>query len=203
MNNIPEGFWQDASGRLVPENLVSDIDKQRDELVKEIIDQAMVVNKLLSTFKQKAFDDIGAFIDLSAEKYEIKLGGRKGNVTLTSFDGKYKVVIQNSEHITFDERLQIAKELIDECIHKWTENTGDEIRALVEHAFQTDKEGKINTSRILSLLKLEIKDEGWQHAMEAIKDSIQVSGSKRYIRMYKRADDSEDYEPVTLDLAAV
>jgi len=58
-------------------------------------------------------DDVGAFIQLSAEKYEVKVGGNKGNVSLLSFDGRYKIVRQVAENITFDERLQAAKALID------------------------------------------------------------------------------------------
>lgn len=202
-NPIPEGYMKDTSGRLVPTNLVSDIDKQRDELVQEIIVHAQEVNKAIANFKNKTFGDIEAFIDLSAEKYGVKMGGHKGNVTLMSFDGRFKVQRAISENLVFDERLQVAKELIDECIHKWTQGTNDNIRALVEHAFQTDKEGKINTGRIFSLLKLEIKDAGWQNAMEAIKDSIQVAGSKSYIRIYERIGASENYKAIPLDIAAV
>lgn len=202
-NPIPEGYMKDTSGRLVPTNLVSDIDKQRDELVQEIVERAYAVNTALESFKDQTTGDIEAFVALSAEKYNAKMGGQKGNLTLMSFDGRFKVQRSVSEKIVFDERLQIAKELIDECIHKWAENSGDEIRALIEHAFQTDKQGKINVQRILGLMKLEIKDEGWQAAMEAIKDSIQVAGSKSYIRVYERIDNSDNYRPVALDLASV
>lgn len=198
-----DDYMKDASGRLVPIRLVSDIDKQRDELVQEIVGHAQEVNKAIGNFKNKTFGDIEAFIDLSAEKYGVKMGGQKGNVTLMSYDGRYKVQRAISENLVFDERLQVAKELIDECIHKWTQGTNDNIRALVEHAFQTDKEGKINTARIFSLLKLEIKDAGWQNAMEAIKDSIQVAGSKSYIRIYERIGLSENYQAIPLDIAAV
>jgi len=199
----PENYMKDSSGRYVPISLVSDIDKQRDDIVQEIVCHAQEVNKAIAKFKSQTFGDIEAFIDLSAEKYDVKMGGQKGNVTLMSYDGRFKVQRAVSENIVFDERLQVAKELIDECIHKWTQGTNDNIRALVEHAFQTDKEGKINTARIFSLLKLEIKDKGWQNAMEAIKDSIQVSGSKTYIRIYERIGASENYKAIPLDIAAV
>ena len=49
-----------------------------------------------------------------------------------------------------------------------------------------DKTGKINTKRVLSLRRLDIKDERWLRAMDAIGDSIQVAGSKSYIRIYKQ-----------------
>ncbi len=40
---------------------------------------------------------------------------REGEVSLTSFDGEYRVLIAADERISFDERLQIAKSLIDDC----------------------------------------------------------------------------------------
>ena len=66
--------------------------------------------------KRAMFNDIRAFCDLSAEKYGISFGGSKGNLQLTSYDGKYRVLVAVNESISFDERLQVAKALIDECI---------------------------------------------------------------------------------------
>ncbi|WP_178860777.1 DUF3164 family protein [Thiomicrorhabdus cannonii] len=200
---IPENYMKDASGRLVPTELVSDIDKQRNDLVLEIVGHAQAVSDAIAKFKAQTAGDIQAFIELSGEKYGAKLGGQKGNVTLMSFDGRFKVLRATSEKLVFDERLQVAKELIDQCIHKWAEGSNAEIRALIEHAFQTDKQGKINTARIFSLMKLDIKDPDWVKAMEAIKDSIQVAGSKSYIRVYERVGNSERYEPIELNIAAV
>ena len=199
---IPDGYMQDASGRLIPMSLIAPIDMQRHELVLEIVGHAQEVSSAIEKLKTQTMGDIEAFIDLSFEKYNVQQGGKKGNVTLTSHDGKYKVQRSISEKLVFDERLQAAKELIDVCIHRWAADSNDNIKALVEHAFQTDKQGKINTARIFSLMKLEIKDEDWIKAMEAIKDSIQVAGSKSYIRIYERVDQSEDYRPIPLDIAA-
>lgn len=200
---IPEGYMKDSSGRLVPTDLVSDIDKQRDELVQEIVANAQETNRILSLFKNQTMGDLEAFIDLSAEKYGISMGGQKGNVTLMSFDGRLKIQRAISETLTFDERLQVAKELVDKCIHKWTETAGSEVKALVEQAFQTDKAGNISTTQIFRLIKLDIKDEDWINAMSAIKDSIQVAGSKSYIRIYEREGNSENYKPISLDIAAI
>ncbi len=200
---IPKGYKQDASGRLVPISMIKDIDIQRDELVQEIVGHAQSVNEHLVAFKRHSFGDIQAFKELSSEKYGKNLGGKKGNITLHSFDGKYKVQVSNAENISFDERLQVAKQLVDQCIHRWTEGSNDNIKALVEHAFQTDKEGNISIGRILGLMKLNINDADWKQAMEAIKDSMQVIGTKTYIRIYQRDGDTENYTAIALDIAGV
>ena len=202
-NTIPAGYWRDGEGRLIPENMVKPIDKARDDLVRELVGKAKVASAILADFKTKAFGDIGAFVEMSGEQYGVKLGGVKGNVTLLSFDGRFKIVRQIQEHLVFDERLQAAKQLIDECIQTWTEGSRDEIKALINDAFQVNKEGKINTARVLGLKRLNINDEKWLRAMQAIADSVQVAGSKPYIRIYERVGDTDQYQPISLDVAAV
>ena len=201
MSTAPEGYMTNSAGHLVPVETVSPIDKHRDEFVREIVAKARELNEAIARFKTGTMADIGAFIELSGEKYGAKVGGKKGNVSLTTFDGQYKVQRAIAEHIVFDERIQVAKELIDECIHRWASGSGAEIRSLVEYAFQVDKQGNINTSRIFGLMRLDIKDAQWQSAMTALKDSIQIAGSKSYLRIYERV--GEDYRPIPLDIAAV
>jgi hypothetical protein len=202
-NTIPAGYWRDGEGRLIPENMVKPIDKARDDLVRELVGKAKAASAILADFKTKAFGDIGAFVEMSGEQYGVKLGGVKGNVTLLSFDGRFKIVRQIQEHLVFDERLQAAKQLIDECIQTWTEGSRDEIKALINDAFQVNKEGKINTARVLGLKRLNISDEKWLRAMQAIADSVQVAGSKPYIRIYERIGDTDQYQPISLDVAGV
>lgn len=198
---VPEGYMRNAQGHLVPVDMINDIDRARDELVQEIIGDAERLRAQMADFKRRVMGDLSAFVDLSAEKYGVKMGGKKGNTTFSSFDGRYKIRIDINECITFDERLQIAKKLVDECIHKWAEGSGAEIRALVEHAFQTDKEGKISVGRVLGLTRLKIVDPQWIEAMRAVHDSMQVSGSTTYMRIYRRIGDGERYEQVSMDFS--
>lgn len=200
---IPAGYRADASGRLIPESMIKPIDLTRDALVQEIARQAKIVSDGLREFKNRVFTDINAFVELSAEEYGVKLGGKKGNLTLYSFDGAFKIQVAIAERMVFDERLQSAKHLIDECITEWSEGSRDEIKVLVQDAFQTDQEGKINTGRVLGLRRLDIKDEKWATAMKAIGESLQVVGSKEYVRFYERIAGSDEYRPISLDVAAV
>lgn len=200
---IPAGYWQDAKGCLVPDSLVKPIDKERDKLVRELIDKSRAVNAQLASFKLGAFGDIAAFVDLSTEQYGTSLGGKKGNLTLYSFDGRYKVVRAIQDRIAFDERLQAARALIDECLEDWTEGARPELQAIVNQAFDTDKEGQVNVGRVLSLRRMDIKDERWLRAMTAIGEAVQVVGSRSYIRVYERIGDSDQYQPIPLDISGV
>ncbi|KAF1366273.1 DUF3164 family protein [Yokenella regensburgei] len=198
---VPEGYWVDAKGVLTPEHLIKDIDKARDQLVGEIIGRALALNKALAEFKVAGFGDIAAFVDLSANQYGVNVGGKKGNVTLHTFDGRYKIQRAMQDRLAFDERLQAAKSLIDACLADWTEGARPEIHAIINRAFQTEKEGEVNTNAVLALRRLDIDDERWVKAMEAIGEAVQVIGSRSYIRAYERVGDSDQYRSIALDIA--
>lgn len=199
----PLDFMEDAMGRLVPISLVKPIDLARDSLVHEIVTAAKLHSATLAGFKNRVFDDIQAFIEMSAEQYGVKRGGKKGNVTLVSYDGKYKIIRAMADSLVFDERLQAAKELINECIREWGQGSRPEIMALVDDAFDVDKAGNINTGRVLGLQRLDIKDGKWRQAMEAIHASIRIASSKAYFRVYERVGNTNEYKAIPLDVATV
>lgn len=196
-------FRRNAKGHLVPVEQIKDIDRLRDDLVMEVIAKVKALQEEMRRLKAEISSEVEAFLELSAKEYDTAYGGKKGNVTLASFDGQYQVKRAVADHLAFDERLQVAKELIDQCIHEWTAGSRSEVQALVEHAFQTDKEGKISTARVLGLRSLNIKDEKWQQAMQAIMDSIQVTGSKSYLRFYERQGQDGPHRQIPLDVAAL
>lgn len=200
-NVIPAGYRQKYDGSLIPESMIRPIDRLRDELVQELVHKARDVRQVLLDFKAETFSDIGAFVAMSADEYGVDLGGNKGNVTLQSFDGRYKIQRAIAESIGFDERLQVAKALIDECIHKWTADSQDELKVLINDAFRVDKEGNINTGRVLGLRRLQITDTTWMRAMTAIGESIQSNGSKSYVRIYERQGNEGKWQAISLDLA--
>lgn len=200
---IPEGYRRDAQNRLVHQDQIKEIDRLRDELVLELVDKARAASAALAAFKLSAFAQIDSFVELSKAEYGAKLGGKKGNVGLLSFDGRYKIQKAVQEGIAFDERLQAARALIDECLQDWTAGARPELLTIVNDAFSADTKGEIRTARVLALRRLEISDERWMRAMQAISDACQVVGSKSYIRVYERVGDTDQYKPISLDIAGV
>lgn len=199
---IPDGFVMNAKGHLVPVGTVKEIDKLRDETVKIIINHAKALQATMAMTKEVMADEFDNFVELSAKEYDTVLGGKKGNISITSFDGKYKIIKAISDTITFDERLQVAKSLIDECLTEWTADSNDNVKAIIDNAFAVDKEGKINIRRVLGLRNLNITDDKWQRAMTAISDATQVVSSKPYMRVYERDDDGK-YQQISLDFAGL
>lgn len=199
---IPDGYMADAKGRLVPEHLVKEADKLQDQMVRKMMGYADDLSAQIARFRGHCHDDIGAFLALLAEKYGAGRGGEKGNMTFTSYNGLLKVQVAVSDTTTFGPELQIAKTLIDECITEWSEGVNANIRALVEHAFRVDKAGQVSRDALYALRRLDINDDRWKQAMQAITDAEIIEGSKTYIRFYRRLRPEDRFKQVTIDLAA-
>jgi pectate lyase len=197
---IPEGYRKNANGDLVLLTNIKEIDLIRDELVVGIAERAKEKSGELAEFRTQVMDEIQGFVAQSADRFKAKMGGAKGNLSLFSFDGRFKVQVANQDFITFDERLQVAKALIDKCIKKWSEGADAKLMALVNDAFQVDKAGNVSIRRVLGLRQMAIEDRDWKKAMEAISESVKVTDSKSYLRVYERSEGGE-YRPVSLDVA--
>ena len=200
-DQTPKGYWKNASGALIPTSKIKPVDVDRHHAVVGLCTQAKAIGAQLLGFKLDAMRAVEEFVSRSLADYDVAHGGKKGNITLISFDGRFKVVRQMAETIVFDERLQAAKALIDECIQGWSRGSNANIKVLVNDAFQVDSAGKISTGRVLGLRRLDIHDETWGRAMQAIGDSMAVASTKPYIRFYERDANSGEYWPISLDVA--
>lgn len=194
-------FMFDAKGSLVPLELIKPQHKLEDETVRKVMGYAVTLSDQIARFRGHTMTDLGEFDALVEQEYNVKIGGKKGNRTYQTVDGLMKVQVQVSEQIDFGSELQVAKSLTDECLNEWSAGSRPEIQAIVTRAFNTDKEGKINRSEIFMLLRLAIEDERWQRAMDAIRDAMRVTGSKEYVRFYKRAKITDAWHAITIDLA--
>ncbi len=199
---LPEGYMVDRKSRLVPISQVSDFDLEMDAFVRAQVAEAIEESARIKAFKSKSFDECYAWLDLVAEKYGKTRGGAKGNVTFPSYDGSEQICIAVQDSLTFGPELQIAKELIDECISEWSVGANENLRAIILDAFAVDKEGQLSTSRILSLRRIKIDDPRWHQAMEAISESLQVAVSKTYIN-FRRKNSEGKLVNIPINIAAV
>ncbi len=194
-------YMADAKGGLVPLDMIKAADKLEDETVRKIMGFAHALSEQVDRFRVHTMVDLDAFDELLMQEFGAKKGGKKGNRTYKTFDGLMKVQVQVADFVDFGPQLQVAKTLFDECLTEWSEDARPEIRAIITRAFNTDKEGQVNRSDILLLLRLDITDERWQRAMDAIRDAMRITGSREYVRFYQRAKITDSWQAVTIDLA--
>lgn len=190
-----------ADGGLIPVSAVKPQHLLEDELVRQEIGHAWALSEQLTRFLGHFVVNLTAYEQLVAERYGARVGGKKGNKTLMTYDGLFKITVQVADNVVFGPELQIAKTLVDECLTDWSAGAGDELKAVIQRAFNTDKEGQINRNALYSLLRLEIEDPRWQSAMQAIRDAMRVVGSKSYVRFYHRPTADAAWQAITIDLA--
>ncbi|WP_372859521.1 DUF3164 family protein [Sphingobium lactosutens] len=195
-------YWTNGDGGLIPDDVVKTIDKLQDELVRKIVGHALPLSSQIARFREHSFDDVDALVALLEQEYQSQRGGAKGNLVFTSYDGTLQIKVAVADNILFGPELQVAKGLVDECLREWSADSRTEIRAIITRAFDVDSQGRLNRSALFSLLRYDIADQRWQNAMKAIRDSIRVVGSKRYIRMYQRDDAQAGWQAITLDVAS-
>lgn len=183
--------------------MIQPVDLLQDQTVKSIIGYAEALSAQIARFKGHTFDDINTFLVLLAEQYGAKRGGKKGNLTLTSYDRCCRVELKVADRIVFGPQLQIARDLVDECIASWADGARSEFRALVDGAFNVDKEGTVDRAALLKLRRLNIDNPVWKRAMEALGDSIRTEGTTTYMRFARRANVNAPWVGISIDLAAV
>lgn len=199
---VPAGYLRNAVGHLVHETSVREQDKLRDQVATDLAKAAIELNDQLAAFKKKALGDIADLVSIAADRYGVTLGGEKGNVSVVSFDGEYKVIRSYAKCISFTEEMLAAKAQVLECVKAWTSGANAHLVEVVHRMLSPGRNGQIRTADVLEMLRWEIDDASWKRAMQAVRDSILVTGSAVYVRVYKRIS-GDKYQPVPLDLAAV
>lgn len=199
-----EGYQADAKGRLVPESLIPEHTRLEDDAVRTICAYALDLHRQIHRFRGHSYDDLATLDDLVAERYGRKRrGGAKGNRTYMTLDGRMRITVQVQDRIAFGPELQVARELVDECITDWAEGTRAEVQALIAHAFEPDREGQVSRDAVFALRRLDIDDPRWRQAQQAITDSIRVAGSASYLRVHIRAAPDSPWRPVPIDMTGV
>lgn len=93
-------FLTDAKGRLVPKAQIKPEHLMEDDFVKNVLQKVSKHQDEMIALKTGIIDDLFAFIDLVNEKFGYRRGGKKGNVSLTSYDGCKKSFIRSATRST-------------------------------------------------------------------------------------------------------
>ena len=216
--DIPE-FLINRQGYQTPVSEIEESVVIKDQIVKEKFAQMLNLREILKAFKAETFADLQAFMQLSAEKYEVEYGGVKGNVNLTTYDGKTKIQVSKQDNISYDENIHSAKTLVDEWFTEGYAEIESELiekgdadqsalktlrqqKLLIDSFFQVGKQGKISHSNMIKLRGLAIDHPKWKRAMQAITDSQQIDATTTHLRFYQRDEKGAEIH-FSLDFASL
>ncbi len=198
-----DGEWMNRNGRFVNPKTINRVAKKRDAVVSKVMQKTMKLQSDMEKHK--------AWVRAEAEKYLAyvkKHAGvedvvTKGNLTLSDYANLHAIEISVNDIIVFDERLNVAKGIIDKCLLKWTKKSNINLKAIVDQAFAVDKKTGVNKMMILKLLEIEIQDSDWKKAMNMIRESMSVSGTRQYLGFRKRANSEAKFTAINLNLSCM
>ena len=194
--------YTDKDGREIPSGYIHKVDKEKHAAALRIHKKAVDLNSRLVAFKAEVFEVADALYQRMLDEKKIELrDNSRGGYSISTIDKAIKVEITVAETIAFDERIDVAQKLINEYLEDKTKGADQDLAILVNEAFRTTR-GRLDTRRIINLMKLKITNEKWAKAVDLIKESMSTSDSKRYIRVWER-DQNGGYKPVKLDFAAI
>lgn len=203
--NTRREYMINGRGERVHVDLIKGDELMRDTLVNALLADAEVFRGMLAEFRAKSEQRVEEYMNTLMEKYRINAMARskKGNITLENYASTAKIQIAIQDKLAFDEKIQLAKMKFDEYFEQVTAQSSEEIKLLINKAFDVDKEGNVDVKKILELRSYDIRHPKWVEGVALIEEAKKVVHSKRFIRFYRRNDPADKWEHVSLDLAAV
>ncbi|HMQ79188.1 MAG TPA: DUF3164 family protein [Ignavibacteria bacterium] len=198
-----QGNWINRNGRPIPEANVDPIAKRRDDAVSRMVTKALKLEAEMRKVKEEILAEVMAYIGHLQQANSIKKQATKGNYTLSDYANLQQVQVSMNNIIEFDERLNLAKTLIDKCLIKWTKRGNQNVRAIINDAFDVDKKGNVNKMRIFGLMALQINDKDWKQAMELIRASMQVSDTRQYLNIRTRKNNFDKWDFINLNFSSL
>ena len=200
----PTRTMTDAQGQDVPVAYVKPYDRERDRVALRILKRWVVEHDRLAILKADTLADIAKLQAFGRDKCEVKIGGDKGNVQFSSFDGLTRVRLDARTMVEFDDRFNQAQKLILEYADDLAGATGErDIVTIIRAALTPSAGGMLARSRVIGLLRLNIKAEKWLKAMDMLRDCQFVKSGKTYIYVESRSSINDDWEMIPLDVAAI
>lgn len=201
----PAGYRRDARGNLVHEGNVSPVNRRTDEVVEKVHRFGAALSAQIWRYRDHTLSDVYELLDWIAGEYgaSARTGQRKGNVTLTSFDGRRRVQLAQADRVAVGPEITAAQALIEECVAEWSERGNLKLRALVDQALVPDAAGTVPISQILRLRRVHIDDPRWRQVQDALSDALRPVGKAEYVRLHVRDAPTDPWRQVPLSLASV
>lgn len=178
-------------------------EKDRNELVIEIVTKALDVHEILNTFKEESFKHMNNWFERMREYGAAKED--QENFQLVSADGNLKVLFNRNVTKGFDERSKLAeaklKEFLNGFVKKRDKVLYEFIMGILERNTVTNELDISNINRLYAM-EDKFEDESWKEALKLFKESYVERSTKYYARFFKK-NESNGWDAIKLDYAAV
>jgi hypothetical protein len=193
----------DSMGVEVPVRYIPKHDRDCDRIVQRTLKRWIRARANLEKVMADTLSDLEQVLDIRDDAGIA--ASQKGNLQVSSFDGLTTVQLKVQYNIRLDERVSQARDMMLEYargLAKQIEgDDGQALLAIIDETFQANRSGSLSTTKVLSLLRLDIKAKAWREAAKLLSDSIKTTRGKSYLRVEQRPTRQHDPVPIRLDIA--
>lgn len=173
-----------------------------DEVARNLVRKMRELAEHNARVRREIFEEVYAYQDLMLERYNARIGGRRGGLTIAAFTDCQKVEVSTADYSRVTAALPAAQALMNEILDDLTGDVGPDIRTLIMAAFERDeKTGRVNVQRLNGLKKYSLDHPKWPDFITAINEAIEPAGSKTGLRVYERATVKDAWKQVVVDFS--
>lgn len=193
----------DAQGQAVPLSYVTKYDRERDRLVRAIAADFLAERARIAAVYARTEARLRRLEDMARDGRADRALGTRGNFQACTFDGLIQASRSARYELRFDERLQVAQEIIEAIVAEKAEGIDPDIAELIKGVFRPTSDGLLSKARVMGLFRLRIKHPRWSEAMDLIRESIESRRGKSLLGLRCKANRDAPWESILLDIAAV
>lgn len=199
-----DGTWTDETGTTVPYNRTTRAERIMEKNAAKILKEAENLNGRLSAFKDQVRDLCQEAYDAFMKEKDVQKE-TKGNFTWYNFNRTIKIEVSINERIEFDDlTIEAAKAKFDVFLEDNITSKNAFAKQMVIDAFETQRNNKLDTKRVLQLTRYEkkINDPLFSEAVDLINQAIRRPDSKTYFRVWKMTGDGK-YRNIDLNFSSL
>lgn len=198
---VVDGRMTDADGNLIRLSNIHETEILEHDMVLSIACIWEALAGKLERFKAYCFEDVTTLVDLLFEKHNARRGGTEGNITLTTYDRRWKLIIAIQRRITLAPEVMAAKAKMLEAAREMAPEDSADLETIITATF-TQVDGQVRVAEVLRLCNFKYSNKKWNEAIEIARSAIEVIGKKKQIRLYRRNNQGQ-YDAVPLNIAAL
>ena len=196
-------FWQDEAGTRIPFARTTKAERLMERSTARILRESKATSKRIAELKELIAKLTSEAYAMFMREKDAKPG--KGNFTMYNFDRSIKVEVNVNEPIIFDEMtIAAAKAKFDEFLDKNITTTDDVIKQMILEAFETTRGRKLDTKRVMNLVRYaeKVRNPLFKEAAKLISEAIRHPQTKTYYKVYERTADGS-YQNINLNIASI
>ncbi|MBL4832620.1 MAG: DUF3164 family protein [Pseudomonas sp.] len=200
---VPEGFIFNAQGDLIKESNLSPLQREETKLCQELFPKAQELHHAIALFKHESMHMVEQALERLMNQHKIvKFKKIKGNVQFVSINGLIKIQRAIDDRIEANSISEVARQFISQYQQVVKEGSSRDASQWIDTTFENGN-GKLSVSKIVDFMNRDIDHPLYRQAVEALRKSLFVSGTKAYLRFYFRDAADSEWKALPLQFSSI